>query len=57
MRGHLIDIVDPAEETLPYAGRTEFAASGRDRMIAGRAGTAPRTTRNGSSVIATTLSR
>ena len=40
VRGHLIDIVDPAEETLPYAGRTEFAASeGRDRMIAGRAET------------------
>jgi len=40
VRGHLIEIVDPAEETLPYAGRTEFAASeGRDRMIAGRAET------------------
>ena len=40
VRGHLIDVVDPAEETLPYAGRTEFAASeGRDRMIAGRAET------------------
>jgi uncharacterized protein (DUF58 family) len=40
VRGHLIDIADPAEETLPYAGRTEFAASeGRDRMIAGRAET------------------
>jgi uncharacterized protein (DUF58 family) len=38
VRGHLIEILDPAEETLPYAGRTEFAASeGRDRMIAGRA--------------------
>ena len=38
VRGHLIEVVDPAEETLPYAGRTEFAASeGRDRMIAGRA--------------------
>ena len=33
-------MLDPAEETLPYAGRTEFAASeGRDRMIAGRAET------------------
>ncbi len=40
VRGHLIEILDPAEETLPYAGRTEFAASeGRDRMIAGRAET------------------
>ena len=40
VRGHLVEILDPAEETLPYAGRTEFAASeGRDRMIAGRAET------------------
>jgi len=38
VRGHLIEVLDPAEETLPYAGRTEFAASeGWDRMIAGRA--------------------
>jgi len=40
VRGHLVQILDPAEETLPYAGRTEFTASeGRDRMIAGRAET------------------
>ncbi len=40
VRGHLIEVLDPAEETLPYTGRTEFAASeGRDRMIAGRAET------------------
>jgi uncharacterized protein (DUF58 family) len=38
VRGHLIQVLDPAEETLPYVGRTEFAASeGRDRVIAGRA--------------------
>jgi uncharacterized protein (DUF58 family) len=38
VRGHLIQVLDPAEETLPYSGRTEFAASeGRDRVIAGRA--------------------
>ncbi|MEM7191406.1 MAG: hypothetical protein AAF405_00815 [Pseudomonadota bacterium] len=38
VRGHLVQILDPAEETLPYAGRTEFAASeGADSMIAGRA--------------------
>ena len=38
VRGHLVQILDPAEETLPYDGRTEFAASeGRDRVIAGRA--------------------
>lgn len=40
VRGHLVQILDPAEETLPYAGRTEFTASeGGDRMIAGRAET------------------
>ncbi|MBK5198026.1 MAG: DUF58 domain-containing protein [Methyloceanibacter sp.] len=38
VRGHLVEVLDPAEETLPYAGRTEFAASeGGDRVIAGRA--------------------
>jgi uncharacterized protein (DUF58 family) len=40
VRGHLVQILDPAEETLPYEGRTEFSASeGRDRVIAGRAET------------------
>lgn len=40
VRGHLVQILDPAEEILPYEGRTEFAASeGRDRVIAGRAET------------------
>ncbi len=40
VRGHLVEVLDPAEETLPYSGRTEFAASeGKDRMIAGRAET------------------
>lgn len=38
VRGHLVQVLDPAEETLPYEGRTEFAASEGDlRMIAGRA--------------------
>jgi len=38
VRGHLVQVLDPAEESLPYAGRTEFAASeGRDRVMAGRA--------------------
>lgn len=38
VRGHLVQVLDPAEECLPYEGRTEFAASeGDDRMIAGRA--------------------
>ena len=40
VRGHLVQVLDPAEETLPYSGRTEFTASeGRDRVIAGRAET------------------
>ncbi|HKA46854.1 MAG TPA: DUF58 domain-containing protein [Methyloceanibacter sp.] len=40
VRGHLVQILDPAEETLPYEGRTEFSASeGRDRVIVGRAET------------------
>jgi uncharacterized protein (DUF58 family) len=40
VRGHLVQVLDPAEETLPYSGRTEFTASeGRDRLIAGRAET------------------
>ena len=38
VRGHLVQILDPAEETLPYTGRTEFEASeGGATMIAGRA--------------------
>src|SRR4029079_13854332 len=40
VRVHLVQVLDPAEETLPYVGRTEFAASeGRHRVIAGRAET------------------
>lgn len=40
VRGHLIQVLDPAEETLPYQGRTEFtAAETGERMIAGRAET------------------
>jgi uncharacterized protein (DUF58 family) len=40
VRGHLIQILDPAEETLPYSGRTEFKASeSNETMIAGRAET------------------
>jgi len=38
VRGHLVQIMDPAEETLPYEGRIEFAANeGNERIIAGRA--------------------
>lgn len=36
--GHLVQILDPAEETLPYAGRTEFTSlDGGHRWIAERA--------------------
>jgi len=38
VRGHLVQILDPAEESLPYSGRTEFEAlEGGATMIAGRA--------------------
>jgi uncharacterized protein (DUF58 family) len=36
--GHIVQILDPAEETLPYDGRTEFfGPSGRERFVADRA--------------------
>jgi len=36
--GHLVQILDPAEETLPYEGRAEFVgAEGGERWIADRA--------------------
>ncbi|MFT3730183.1 MAG: DUF58 domain-containing protein [Hyphomicrobium sp.] len=35
--GHLVQIIDPAEETLPYQGRTEFLTpSGSQRWVADR---------------------
>lgn len=38
VRGHLIQIMDPAEETLPYAGRKEFQEiAGSLRLTVGRA--------------------
>ncbi|MEJ2124139.1 MAG: DUF58 domain-containing protein [Alphaproteobacteria bacterium] len=38
VRGHLVQILDPAEETLPYTGRVEFLAmEGDSRMLAPRA--------------------
>ncbi len=38
--GHLIQVLDPAEETLPYQGRTEFlGAEGGERWLAERAET------------------
>ncbi len=38
VRGNLVQILDPAEETLPYNGRVEFAGiESADRLLAGRA--------------------
>ncbi|MGB3834288.1 MAG: DUF58 domain-containing protein [Mesorhizobium sp.] len=38
VRAHLIEIADPAEETFPYAGRTEFVdPETGDKLTAGRA--------------------
>jgi uncharacterized protein (DUF58 family) len=38
VRGHLIHILDPAEETLPYNGRVEFSGlESGERVLAGRA--------------------
>ncbi len=35
--GHLVQVLDPAEETLPYEGRTEFLSpSGGERWVADR---------------------
>jgi uncharacterized protein (DUF58 family) len=35
--GHLLQVLDPAEETLPYAGRTEFVGmEGGERWVADR---------------------
>jgi uncharacterized protein (DUF58 family) len=39
-RGHVVQVVDPAEETFPYAGRVEFVESeGLGTVTAGRAET------------------
>ena len=38
VRAHLIEVADPAEETFPYAGRTEFRdPETGDKLTAGRA--------------------
>ena len=40
VNGHLLQVLDPAEETFPFAGRTEFRdPSGQLQFIAGRAET------------------
>lgn len=39
-RGHVMQVLDPAEEVFPYSGRTRFEEpGGRDSMTAGRAQT------------------
>lgn len=41
LQGHLVHIIDPAEEDFPFAGRTRFEAAGtREHEILGRAETA-----------------
>ena len=38
VRGHMVQILDPAEESLPYEGHTKFVSSEGDQMVtAGRA--------------------
>lgn len=40
LRGHVVEIADPAEETFPYAGRTEFVdPETGEKLTAGRAET------------------
>ncbi|HEX5935479.1 MAG TPA: DUF58 domain-containing protein [Pseudorhizobium sp.] len=40
MRGHVVEIADPAEETFPYSGRTEFTdPETGEKLVSGRAET------------------
>jgi uncharacterized protein (DUF58 family) len=40
LRGHVIEIADPAEETFPYSGRTEFTdPETGQKLVSGRAET------------------
>jgi uncharacterized protein (DUF58 family) len=40
MRGHVVEIADPAEETFPYTGRTEFTdPETGEKLVSGRAET------------------
>ena len=53
VQGHLVQMLDPAEETLPYEGRTEFLApEGGERWIADRVETLRADYRRGSPRIA-----
>ena len=37
VRGHLVHLMDPAEEELPFSGRTEFdGTEGEERLLVGR---------------------
>ncbi|MCQ2003581.1 DUF58 domain-containing protein [Rhizobium sp. NRK18] len=47
LRGHVVEIADPAEEEFPYAGRTEFVdPETGDKLISGRAETVREDYRN-----------
>lgn len=38
LRGHVVEIADPAEEDFPYSGRTEFVdPETGDKLVSGRA--------------------
>src|SRR6218665_1721169 len=40
LRGHVVEIADPAEETFPYSGRTEFTdPETGEKLVSGRAET------------------
>jgi len=40
LRGHVVEIADPAEETFPYSGRTEFSdPETGEKLVSGRAET------------------
>lgn len=58
VRGHLIQVLDPAEEDLPFTGRTEFEdVESRVRMLARRAETLRGAYRDRLSALQTTISQ
>lgn len=58
VRGHLIQVLDPAEEDLPFTGRTEFEdVESRLRMLARRAETLRGAYRDRLSALQTTISQ
>lgn len=47
LRGHIIEVADPAEEIFPYSGRTEFSdPETGEKLVSGRAETIRETYRN-----------